>query len=50
MRGSLFAGIAFANAGVGAGHAFAYPPGGEFHLAHGLTNTLMLPYLMRYNS
>jgi alcohol dehydrogenase class IV len=49
MEGSLLAGIAFANAGVGAVHAFAYPLGGEFHLAHGLANTLMLPYLMRYN-
>jgi alcohol dehydrogenase class IV len=49
MEGSLLAGIAFANAGVGAVHAFAYPLGGEFHLAHGLTNTLMLPYVMRYN-
>jgi len=49
MEGSLLAGMAFANAGVGAVHAFAYPLGGEFHLAHGLTNTLMLPYVMRYN-
>jgi alcohol dehydrogenase class IV len=49
FEGSLLAGIAFANAGVGAVHAFAYPLGGEFHLAHGLTNTLMLPYVMRYN-
>jgi alcohol dehydrogenase class IV len=49
MEGSLLAGIAFANAGVGAVHAFAYPLGAEFHLAHGLTNTLMLPYVMRYN-
>lgn len=46
MEGSLLAGIAFANAGVGAAHAFAYPLGGEFHLAHGLTNTLMLPYII----
>ena len=49
MEGSLLAGIAFAHVGVGAVHAFAYPLGGEFHLAHGLTNTLMLPYVMRYN-
>ena len=49
LEGSLLAGIAFANAGVGAVHAFAYPLGGEFHLAHGLTNPLMLPYVMRYN-
>ncbi len=49
MEGSLLSGIAFANAGVGAVHAFAYPLGGEFHLTHGLTNTLMLPYVMRFN-
>ncbi len=49
LEGSLLAGMAFANAGVAAVHAFAYPLGGEFHIAHGLANTLMLPYLMRYN-
>ncbi|HYB21185.1 MAG TPA: iron-containing alcohol dehydrogenase [Thermodesulfobacteriota bacterium] len=49
MEGSLLAGMAFANAGVAAVHAFAYPLGGEFHIAHGLANTLMLPYVMRYN-
>ena len=49
MEGSLYGGMAFANAGVGAVHAFDYPLGGEFHLAHGLTNTMMLPYVMRYN-
>jgi alcohol dehydrogenase class IV len=49
LEGSLLAGIAFANAGVGAVHAFAYPLGGEFHIPHGVANTLMLPYAMRYN-
>ncbi len=49
MEASLLAGMAFANAGVAAVHAFAYPLGGEFHIAHGLANTLMLPYIMRYN-
>jgi alcohol dehydrogenase class IV len=49
MEGSLLAGMSFANAGVAAVHAFAYPLGGEFHVAHGLSNTLMLPYVMRYN-
>jgi alcohol dehydrogenase class IV len=32
MEGSLLAGIAFANAGVGAVHAFVYPVGREFYL------------------
>ena len=32
MEGSLLAGMAFANAGVTAVHAFAYPIGAEFHI------------------
>ncbi len=47
--GSLMAGVAFANAGVGAVHALAYPLGGQFHLPHGMANTLMLRYVMEYN-
>jgi alcohol dehydrogenase class IV len=47
--GSLIAGIAFANASCGAVHAMAYPLGGEFHIPHGMSNTLMLPYVMEYN-
>lgn len=49
MEGSLLAGIAFANAGVTAVHAFAYPIGAEFHIPHGVANTLMLPHVMRFN-
>ncbi|MCB2227113.1 MAG: iron-containing alcohol dehydrogenase [Desulfarculaceae bacterium] len=49
MEGSLLAGIAFANAGVTAVHAFAYPIGAEFHIPHGIANTLMLAPVMRFN-
>lgn len=49
LEGSLLAGIAFANAGVTAVHAFAYPIGAEFHIPHGVANTLMLPHVMRFN-
>ena len=49
LFGSLIAGIAFANAGVTAVHAFAYPLGGMYHVAHGLANALMLPTIMRFN-
>ena len=49
MEGSLLAGMAFANAGVTAVHAFAYPIGPEFHIPHGVANTLMLPHVMRFN-
>jgi len=49
MEGSLWAGMAFANSGVAAVHAFAYPLGAEFHVPHGVANTVMLPYVMKYN-
>jgi len=49
LEGSLLAGMAFANAGVAAVHAFAYPIGAEFHIPHGVANTLMLPHVMRFN-
>ena len=49
LEGSLLAGQAFANAGVTAVHAFAYPLGGEFHVAHGVANTVMLCTVLRFN-
>jgi len=47
---SLLAGIAFTNAGITAVHAMAYPVGGRFHTAHGVTNALLLPYVMQFNA
>lgn len=35
---SNYAGIAFANAGVGAVHALSYPLGGKYHVPHGEAN------------
>lgn len=49
LLGSMLAGQAFANAPVGAVHALAYPIGGIFHVAHGLSNSLVLPHVMRFN-
>lgn len=48
-EGALLAGIAFANAGVAAVHALAYPLGSRFHVPHGIANGLLLPYVMEYN-
>ena len=49
LTGSLLAGMAFANAGVAAVHAFSYPLGGMFHVPHGLANSVMLPSILEYN-
>ena len=49
LLGSLFAGMAFANAPVGAVHALAYPLGGHYGLPHGLTNSLVLGPVLEFN-
>jgi len=49
LQGSLLAGMAFANAGVTAVHAFAYPIGAEFHIPHGVANSIMLAPVMEFN-
>ncbi|MDP4552508.1 iron-containing alcohol dehydrogenase [Alkalihalobacillus macyae] len=47
-NGSYIAGLAFFNAGVAGVHALAYPLGGQFHLSHGDSNAVLLPYVMGY--
>lgn len=49
LIGAMKAGQAFANAPVAAVHALAYPLGGNYHIPHGLTNSLVLPHVMRFN-
>tara|TARA_R100000306_G_scaffold61528_1_gene64369 strand:- start:34636 stop:35838 length:1203 start_codon:yes stop_codon:yes gene_type:complete len=50
LLGATLAGQAFANAPVAAVHALAYPLGGHFHIPHGLSNSLVLPHVLRFNS
>jgi alcohol dehydrogenase class IV len=49
LQGSMLAGMAFANAPVGAVHALAYPLGGQFHVPHGLSNALVLLPVLEFN-
>ncbi|MBN2333852.1 MAG: iron-containing alcohol dehydrogenase [Deltaproteobacteria bacterium] len=49
LEGSMLAGMAFANAGVTAVHAFAYPIGATFHIPHGVANSIMLIPVMEFN-
>ncbi len=50
LLGSMLAGQAFANSPVAAVHALAYPIGARFHVAHGLSNALVLPHVLRFNA
>lgn len=43
--GSIMAGLSFYNAGVAGVHALAYPLGGNFKIAHGESNAVLLPYV-----
>ena len=49
LIGSLFAGMAFANAPVAAVHALAYPLGGHYGLPHGLSNSLVFVAVLKFN-
>lgn len=50
LVGAMLAGQAFSNAPVAAVHALAYPLGGHFHIAHGLSNALVLPHVLKFNA
>lgn len=50
LLGAMLAGQAFANAPVAAVHALAYPLGGHYHIPHGLSNSLVLPAVLRFNA
>ncbi len=50
LLGAMYAGQAFANAPVAAVHALAYPLGGNYHIPHGLSNSLVLPHVLRFNA
>jgi alcohol dehydrogenase class IV len=49
LMGACMAGMAFANAPVAAVHALAYPIGARFHVPHGLSNSLVLGPVLRFN-
>ncbi|MCC3766169.1 bifunctional acetaldehyde-CoA/alcohol dehydrogenase [Streptomyces sp. UNOC14_S4] len=46
---STVAGMAFGNAFLGIVHAMAHTLGATFHVAHGRTNAILLPHVIRYN-
>lgn len=49
MTGSMQAGIAFSNASVCLVHGMSRPIGAHFHVAHGLSNAMLLPSVTRWS-
>lgn len=46
---SFYAGFAITASGTTAVHALSYPLGGRFHVAHGVSNAILLMPVMHYN-
>ena len=49
MLGATLAGAAFSNSSVALVHGMSRPIGAHFHLAHGLSNALLLPTVTRFS-
>lgn len=47
--GSMLGGFCLGPVNTAGVHALSYPLGSMFHIAHGLSNALLLPYVMEYN-
>ncbi len=47
--GSLYGGLCLGPVGTGAVHALAYPLGGEFHTARGVSNAVLLAPVIEFN-
>ena len=49
LLAALFGGMCIASSSTTAVHALAYPLGGKYHIPHGLSNAVLLPYVMQFN-
>ena len=50
LNASMAAGLAFTNVSLGIVHSMAHTLGSCFHIAHGLGDAMLLPYIIRFNS
>ena len=49
LMGAYYGGVCIATSSTTAVHALAYPLGGKYRIAHGLSNALLLPFVMEFN-
>lgn len=49
LRASYYGGLCLGPVNTAAVHALAYPLGGEFHVPHGVANSILLPHVLRFN-
>lgn len=49
LNASMAAGMAFTNVSLGIVHSMAHTIGSYFHVAHGLADAILLPYVMEFN-
>jgi alcohol dehydrogenase class IV len=49
LRASYYGGLCLGPVNTAAVHALAYPLGGEFHIPHGVANSILLPHVLRFN-
>lgn len=50
LNASTIAGMAFTNVSLGIVHSMAHTIGSVFHVAHGLADAILLPYIIEFNS
>jgi alcohol dehydrogenase len=49
LLGAFYGGVCIATSSTTAVHALAYPLGGKYRIAHGLSNAMLLPFVMEFN-
>ena len=47
---AYYGGLAITASGTTAVHALSYPLGGKYHIAHGVSNAILLAPVMRFNA
>lgn len=50
LMGAYWGGVCIATSSTTAVHALAYPLGGKYRMAHGLSNAILLPFVMAFNA